>query len=326
MSGDEMKLQIIAALATAFMAGLAPLDVARGADEVLIVSNRDGNAEIYLVELESKAADIKAEKDEAKVAAKKRVEKNLTNDPGDDHYPAWSPDGKRIVFTGARGGDYNLYVMDADGKNVRQLTAHQGKYPYCAVWSPDGRRIVYNLRDQNNLLLVLLDPATGSERPMLANVWDPAWSPDGKKIAFTKLTEEGYKIHVMEADGLNETDIGGDGNALGWSYPAWSPDGKKIAYANQVGEDVELFVSAADGKEKSRVTNLGKLNTYAAWSPDGKRILFRHTPHGGAVWPYYWIDPATLKLDVVESLKDEPALNNNLNPGRPAFRPKKLAM
>jgi Tol biopolymer transport system component len=320
-----MNLRNITALATVLVAMLTPTRRAHGADDVLIVSNRDGNAEIYLVELESDPVGGKAEKDEAGKPERKKAAKNLTNDPGDDTYPAWSPDGKRIAFTGTRGGDFNLFVMDADGKNLRQLTAHQGKYPYCAVWSPDGRRIVYNLRDQNNLLLVLLDPATGSERPMLANVWDPAWSPDGKKIAFTRLTEEGYKIHVMEADGLNETDIGSDGNMLGWSYPAWSPDGKQIAYANQVGEDVELFVSTADGKEKSRVTNLGKLNTYAAWSPDGKRILFRHTPQGGAVWPYYWIDPATLKLEVVESLKDEPALNNNLNPGRPAFRPRKVA-
>ena len=290
---------------------------AKAADEVLIVSNRDGNAEVYLVELPGKAEKNQAEKI--------KPEKNLTNDPGEDTYPTWSPDGKRIAFTSTRGGNFNIYLMDADGKNLKQLTKHQGKYPYCAEWSPDGRRIVYNLRDQNNLLAVLVDPETGSERALVPNAWDPAWSPDGKKIAFTKFTENGYKIHVIDADGLNERDLDTDVNHRGWSYPAWSPDGKKLAFANQVGEDIELFICDADGKDETRITNLGGLNSYAAWFPDGKRILFRQTNQDSDVWPYYVVDTTTLELEVIEELKNEPALLNNLNPGRPAFRPKKLA-
>jgi Tol biopolymer transport system component len=129
----------------------------------------------------------------------------------------------------------------------------------------------------------------------------------------------------MDADFLNETDIGSDPNGLGWSYPAWSPDGRKLLYANQAGDDVELFVCDADGKNRSRVTNTGGLNSFAAWSPDGKRILFRQFKRGqgpGAVWPYFWIDPETLNLEAIDSLRNEPALNNDANPGRVAFRPK----
>jgi Tol biopolymer transport system component len=292
------------------------------ADEVLIVSNRDGNAEIYLVELPDKAEKKQAEKTEA---VKLKVEKNLTNDPGEDTFPTWSPDGKRIAFTSTRDGSYNIYVMDADGKNAKQLTKHQGQYSYCAEWSPDGRRIVYNLRDGNNILAVLLDPDTGSKRPLVPNAWDPAWSPDGKKIAFTKFTDQGYKIHVMDADGLNEKDLGTDANGRGWSYPAWSPDGKKLAFANQAGDDIELFVRDADGKNETRITNLGGLNSFATWFPDGKRIVFRQTNQDSGVWPYYVVDTTTLEIEVIEQLKGEPALLNNLNPGRPAFRPKKLA-
>jgi TolB protein len=283
---------------------------------VLVVSNRDGNAEIYLVALPDAKPDDKPQ------AEKEDADKNLTNNGAEDIFPAWSPDGKRIVFTSTRDGGFNLYVMDADGKNVRQLTTHENKYIYCAAWSPDGKRIVYNLRDQNGVLAMLLDPDTGSERPLASNAWDPAWSPDGKRIAFTKLTENGYKIHVMDADALNARDIGTDPNAFGWSYPAWSPDGKKIAYANREGDNIELFVSDPDGKNKTRVTNLVGTNSFSAWSPDGKRILFRQTTRVADAWPLYWVEVDSLKLEPIESLKGEPPLNNFMDPGRVAIRPK----
>ncbi len=298
-----MQLVVLAVIAGQVMA----------ADEVLIASNRDGNAEIYLVELDDKGQ------------VTKRAPQNLSNDPGDDSYPTWSPDGKRIAFTSTRSGQAEIHVVDAGGKNVRQMTKHQGLYPYCADWSPNGRRIVYNLRYPERIVAVLLDPDTGNHRPLIENVWDPDWSPDGKKIAYTKFTPDGYKIHVIDSDWLNETDLDTEVNHRGWAYPAWSPDGKRLAFANQVGEDIELFVCDADGKNETRITNLGGLNSYAAWFPDGKRILFRQTNQDSQVWPYYIVNVETLNLEVIEELKDEPALANNLNPGRSAFRLKKLA-
>jgi len=299
-----MNLRIMTVvLAVCAMSWIAPLtDMAYAGEEVLITSNRDGNAEIYLVELGGK------------------TQKNLTNNDAEDIYPSWSPDGQKIAFTSSRGGDaLNIFVMDADGKNVKQLTKYKGKSAYCSEWSPDGKEIVYVLGDE----FVLLNPETLRRQLLTDNAYDPAWSPDGKKIACTKFVEAGYKIHVMDADGQNEQDIGTDANGLGWSYPAWSPNGKKLVYANQVGDDIELFTCDIDGKNNSRITNVGGHNSYAAWSPDGKRILFRQTNRGGAdAWPFYWIDPETLNLEVVKELKDEPPLNNDMNPGRPAFRPK----
>ena len=116
---------------------------------------------------------------------------------------------------------------------------------------------------------------------------------------------------------------------MGWSYPAWSPNGKKLAYANYTGNSIELFVCEADGKNTSQVTNNGGVNSYAAWSPDGKKILFRQTNKPSdreTLWPYYLVDVETLNTEVVEELKNEPPLPNDENPGRPAFRPKKVAV
>ena len=59
-----------------------------------------------------------------------------------DYWPVWSPDGKRIAFTSSRDGNYEIYLMDAGGGNVRNLTNHPAQDNY-AAWSPDGRRLAF---------------------------------------------------------------------------------------------------------------------------------------------------------------------------------------
>ena len=60
----------------------------------------------------------------------------------DDEQPRWSPDGRRIAFKSTRGGSYNLYVMDADGSNVRRLTNHAAN-DHDPSWLPDGASMVF---------------------------------------------------------------------------------------------------------------------------------------------------------------------------------------
>jgi Tol biopolymer transport system component len=67
--------------------------------------------------------------------------RRLTDDPGSDIEPAWSPDGTRIAFASNRDGDWDIYVMDADGGNVRRLTGTRGhrdalRGDYDPAWSP----------------------------------------------------------------------------------------------------------------------------------------------------------------------------------------------
>ena len=64
----------------------------------------------------------------------------LTNHSARDFAPAWSPDGTRIAFTSYRDGNHEIYVMDADGRNVIRLTNNSGWSP---AWSPDGARIAF---------------------------------------------------------------------------------------------------------------------------------------------------------------------------------------
>src|ERR1044072_7168181 len=106
-------------------------------------------------------------------------------------YPRWSPDGKKVAFASDRGGSYEIWTMDADGTNLRQLTFNSPPNTSFPVWSPDGTRLLYR-RSGVHLILDLrkgFDEQTPEQLPWHENpqdyfvVWD--WSPDGKKLAGT---------------------------------------------------------------------------------------------------------------------------------------------
>ena len=112
-----------------------------------------------------------------------------------DWEPEWSPDGSRIVYeAGSRDGRREIFVMDADGDNVRRLTHKMGgreKWSNKAwpVWSPDGTRIAFNSNDINRNWVIFVMDADGGNLLQLTDItqsarW-PVWLPDSSRIAFT---------------------------------------------------------------------------------------------------------------------------------------------
>lgn len=197
-----------------------------------------------------------------------------------DSAAVWSPDGKLIAFDAERDGARNLYVMDADGRNVKQVTRDRAGN-WKPGWSPDGKMLVFTRNVPGGTMEVCKINIDGSGLVNLTNHpaadTDPAWSPDGKKIAFASFREgKGYRLFVMDADGTNVQMLSTRDNVYGYVHPAWSPDSKKIVYGDTTGSAVDLFVCDADGKNNQQLTRLGYLNSLPAWSPDGKRIAFVH--------------------------------------------------
>jgi Tol biopolymer transport system component len=245
-----------------------------GLGQFLYVSSRTGDPDIYLAN-----ADGTGEA------------KNLTNNTADDVFPAWSFDGKKIAFSSDRDGVQNIYVMDADGKNVKQITQEK-EICRAPAWSPDGKKIVFTRHVEGQSPDLFIMDADGKNMVNLTNDpgydADAAWSPDGKKILFTSLRggNQGFHLYTMDPDGKNLKELTTEDNGQGFVYPAWSPDGKKIAYAHPMGDALEVFLVDADGKNQKQLSKQGGQNSYAAWSPDGTKIAWHHIDGSGAtaIW------------------------------------------
>ena len=185
-----------------------------------------------------------------------------------------APASGRIVFQSDRDGDYEIYVMNADGSGVSRLTDNAAN-DWVPSWSPDGGRIAFHSdRDGDREIYVMNADGTGVSRltDNSANDWIPSWSPDGGRIAFYSDRDGDREIYVMNADGTGVSRLtdntGYDGD------PSWSPDGRRIAFHSDRDGNGEIYVMNADGTGVSRLTDSPGGDWYPSWSPDGGRIAF----------------------------------------------------
>ncbi len=219
----------------------------------------------------------------------------------------------RIAFTSDRDRNQEIYVMDDDGKNQRNLTNHPDR-DLVPAWSPDGTRIAFmSNRDghvrkdgvRTTFEIYVMDANGGNQQNLTnhpAGDSSPSWSPDGKRIVFSSdrdrlLDIHGFptsEIYVMDADGENPQNLTNN-RADDWS-PSWSPDGKRIVFMSYrdghfIGdfEDItsEIYVMDVDGGNQQRLTENRKNDESPSWSPDGTRIVFSSDRKGD--WVNYEI-------------------------------------
>jgi tol-pal system beta propeller repeat protein TolB len=160
----------------------------------------------------------------------------------------------QITFSSNRDGNWEIYVMDAKGRNQRSLTnnRHHDTDP---AWSPAGKHIAYVSTIDRNKEIYVMDADGGNQRRLTnsgdvhIHNWKPSWSPDGERIAFTSNRDGNLKIFVMNTDGGQQRnctkDIHGDDSS-------WSPDGKRIAFVSERDGNKEIYVINADGRRAPR--------------------------------------------------------------------------
>jgi len=141
----------------------------------------------------------------------------------------------RIAFSGGPHGHQDVYIVNADGTGLRQLTTDPAA-DFDPTWSPDGKRIAYRHETNGDSTAeIYVMNADGSHRRNLTRRAGqdhaPAWSPDGKKIAFASVRRgPSLAIWVMNTDGSHQRRV----SKVDGEYPAWSPDGSASCSA-QVG-------------------------------------------------------------------------------------------
>jgi Tol biopolymer transport system component/DNA-binding winged helix-turn-helix (wHTH) protein len=206
----------------------------------------------------------------------------LTNNSAIDSRPVWSTDGRSIVFTSNRDGKYEIYVMDADGSNVKRLTNNLAD-DVNPMWSPDGKRIVFDSERDGNREIYVMDADGGNQiRLTRNNATDTtaAFSPDGNIIAFASNRDTGppynpynLDIYLMTADGSNVKRIVDDPEYD--VSPQWSPDGRKIVFVTGRNGNFDVYEMNADGTgQKNLTADYDKSDGAPSYSLDGKNQIF----------------------------------------------------
>lgn len=261
-------------------------------DEIVFQSNRDGDFEIYIANLDGSN------------------QRQLTFNNIDDRYPRVSPDGRKITYESMQDGNSEIYIMNRDGSNPQRLT-FSAENDLLPTFSPDGQRVIFASErsgfadlyivniDGTELQLVAETSAreghvswsvndqlvfnasidlfwqvytsdlTGGNRRQLTSSrfdeWSPEWSPDGTQILFLseRLSRVNPGIYIMNADSSN-AHVLYDGPRYEWGA-SWSADGSQILFTEDQGDNTAvIYIINADGTNLRQLLSRG---SYPAWAP-----------------------------------------------------------
>ena len=181
-----------------------------------------------------------------------------------------------IVFQSNRDGDYEIYIMNIDGSNQRQLTFNNSDDQFPRV-SPNGRQIVFESnRDGNPEIYIMNRDGSNQQRLTYDSANDrlPAWSPNGRQIVFHSSRDDSEsEIYIMNLNGTGLQLITQTNNVEG--HTSWSVTNRLVFNARTPGQDYwQIYTADPDGSNLQKITNTQVDEWSPEWSPDGEQILF----------------------------------------------------
>jgi TolB protein len=212
----------------------------------------------------------------------------------------------RIAFISDRSGSSELWIMDWNGKNQKQLTKHDA-IALAPSWSPDGKHLVFTSYLRGTPALYLLTPQEG----YLKMLWDSGgvnssanFSPNGRTIAFASSVDGNVDIYTVPVDG-------GEAQRLTTArgidtQPAWAPNGRQIAFTSTRSGSPQIYMMDADGSNVRRLSFGAYFHDEPTWAYDGTRIACTTRDEG------------TFQIATLHTVTDErvviPAPGNNESP------------
>lgn len=213
----------------------------------------------------------------------------VSGEAGFDGHPAWSPDGRRIVYSAHGMGNADLYLIDPDGGNRTRLTSAEQRDDY-PKWLSEG--IVYKSGTQRQII----DPVSREIRPYEAvdpEVEGYTFSPNRKRMVFTKRMSNSFEIYHLFIARANGTIIRQLTNEHRREIePHWSPVDNRIAYAGGTGGRTgkwDVYLLDLDTGEKKKLTRNRGADWVCGWSPNADWVLM--TSEFGGNWDIYAIRP-----------------------------------
>lgn len=205
--------------------------------------------------------------------------------PGDGN-PVWSPDGRRLSFERQRDGDWDVYVMNADGTGLRQLTFSPWDDDF-ARWAPHGRSLAFQSARRGQTEVYVISVKGGAARRATSPGEYPDWTSDrrimfaddgqlftvrpygadrrllrrqpSEDVVAAQVSNDGQKIVYIHYAGLYIARVDGSDSRRLTSSPddddaTWSPDDQWVAFDKGFSD---IYVVRADGSEQTRLTSLG---------------------------------------------------------------------
>ena len=210
----------------------------------------------------------------------------ITKDPEADQRARWSPDGKKIVFESKRDGDWEIFVVDIDGKNLKQLTNNDAT-DRNAEWSKNG--IVFESKRDGNFEIYRMDP-DGNNQVNLTNDpgldGKPLWSPNGAKILFESRRDKNRELYVMDADGSNLKNL--TKNSHKDTYGRWNP----VYFKSSVEPQQKLITTFGEIKSTRLLQNYPNPFNPETWIPyqlahDNHVVIRIHDANGRIIRVLY---------------------------------------
>jgi Tol biopolymer transport system component len=192
--------------------------------------------------------------------------------------PQVAPDG-RVAYVAEASGEMDLWVMDAEGRNPRQITFGEAQ-DFWQVWSPDGRRLAFASEKEGDLQVWVVDADGQNARQVTqrgSTNYGPSWSPDGKFIAYIESQGDSSFLSKIPVDGGEPVRLSREHQVM--VSAQWSPDGKTIAAWAQPttpSPQIPIVFFPADGEGEVREVPVLLRNRWTLmgmkWLPDSSAL------------------------------------------------------